>query len=108
MLTLIELIGAGVILATIAWWFLAHLRFWYVLRKEVPGIYKNHAKIGVGYTGGSKFLDFALSRKYRKAGNERVSKAGDFLVATYDKYPYSVAIIVLAVIAAGMIQVIET
>ena len=70
-------------------WLFLHWRFRSILREEKPELARKLRGIGISYSSGSEWIDFALEKKYRNLGSERLEIAGDALVNAYGKFQVS-------------------
>lgn len=86
----------GVLAASFARWIYLHWRFWSILRKEQPVLSKKLSKVAFANARGLGWINFALERKYRELGSERLQNAGDALVNAYGKFQMSWAFLWLA------------
>jgi hypothetical protein len=92
----IELIVYGVVAASFARWIYVHWRFWSILREEQPELSKKLSSIPFAGVRGRSWIDFAIAKKHRGLGSERLEKAGDALVNAYGKFQMSWAFLWLA------------
>ena len=86
----------GVLIASLARWIYVHWRFWSILRDEQPVLSKELSGVAFAHARGLGWINFALERKYRELGTERLQKAGDALVNAYGKFQMSWAFFWLA------------
>ena len=78
-----EILFVTIFASLMAYWIYAHLRFWWVLKEEAPEIYSKHNNLSFLSVGGFKWVDYALSRKYKELKNARITKAGNTLCKAY-------------------------
>jgi hypothetical protein len=86
----------GVFVASSARWIYVHWRFWSILRDEQPVLSKELSGVAFAHARGLGWINFALERKYRGFGSERLQKAGDALVNAYGRFQMSWAFLWLA------------
>lgn len=76
----LQIVLIGVFAATVAHWLYAHWRFRSILRQEQPKLLEELSRDAFAFAKGRGWINFALERKYRALGSERLQKAGDSLV----------------------------
>ena len=86
----------GVLVASLVRWVYVHWRFWSILRDEQPVLYKELSRVAFAHAKGLGWINFALERRYRELGSERLQKAGDALVNAYGRFQVSWAFLWLA------------
>lgn len=92
------------VLVAFACWVYVHWRFRAVLRKEQPELAHQLNGIGLSYSGGLEWIDFALRKGYLELDSSELRKSGDLLVSAHNRFQLVLAFGILLVVARFVVS----